>query len=360
MALLTVKQRKRRFEFLGFKYSEKGIREFQKKYMRKQDVDGKYGIDTDRALRSVYNVKRWTKDFKPEEFKCECGGRYCTGYPSYMKKVELINLQKIRDHYGKPMVVTCGLRCKKYNAECRGSVSNSGHLHGYACDFSIKGVTDTLANRKKSIKWMKKLDNTQYVYGDGINSYGYAVTAKYMGDAMHYETHKPPKKVNEVKVDPLQKWYDAMVTQFKWSIDQLYYFVKPTIASSKKKGTCITFVSVALQRLGLIPVGTYFYYHPQKHRISGTAASYVKNHPDIFKLSYPHAYVSDLIKRGVLKKGDIVGFGNPAYHTMVYMGQNSKGKPVWNTMGHKRGLGVIYPMYAKRKVDMIVRIKKIK
>ena len=199
MALLTEEQRKQRFEYLGLgEYNEANIRKFQRKYLRKQDVDGEWGIDSDNALRHVYNVKRYTKSFAPEEFKCDCGGRYCTGYPTYMKKAELINLQKIRNHYGVPMKVTQGVRCTGRNRELRGSVVNSGHLKGYACDFYMSGVTDTLANRKAAIKWMKKLDNTEYIYGNGINSNGYAVNAPYMGNAMHYEAHKaveaPAKK----------------------------------------------------------------------------------------------------------------------------------------------------------------------
>lgn len=205
MALLTEAQREARLKYLGFKADESGIKAFQKKYLRKHDVDGKYGIDTDNALRCVYNVKRHTKDFEPEEFKCDCGGRYCTGYPTYMKKVELVNLQKIRTHYGKPMKVTQGVRCSGRNSELRGSIVNSGHLKGYACDFYIAGVTDTLSHRKASIKWMKKLDNTQYIYGDGINSNGVAVIAPYMGNAMHYETHKPKTVATEKKQTNGQK-----------------------------------------------------------------------------------------------------------------------------------------------------------
>lgn len=356
MALLTEKARKKRFKALGLTYDEKGIKALQKKYMRKSDVDGKYGSDTDKVLRHVYNVKTATKNFSPEEFKCTCGK--CTGYPSYMKQVELKNLQKIRDHYNKPMTVTSGLRCKAANSASRGSVPNSGHLHGYACDFYMQGVTDTLANRKKSIKWMKKLSNTQYIYGDGINSNGYAVVAKYMGNAMHYETHKPTT-TKATTTDKLQRWYDAMETQFNWSKNQTYYFVKPTVTSSKKNGTCITFPAVSLQRLGLIPKGTYFYFHPQKLKISGTAASYVKEHTETFKLSYPNKTVKALWKAGKIKKGDIVGFGNPAYHTMVFMGMSSKSYPLWNTMGHKRGLKVRYKAYENRKINMLVRIRKV-
>jgi len=382
MALLTTEQRKARFKYLGFgDYNKENITRFQKKYLRKKDVDGVYGTDTDRALRHVYNVKKYTKNFSPEEFKCECGGKYCTGYPSYMKRVELENLQSIRDHYGKPMTVTCGLRCKTYNNKLRGSINNSKHLTGYATDFYMPGVTDTLANRKKAVAWIKKLPNHNYTYGNGINSNGVKVSAGYMGNALHTDTNKPKKSEKKVtkavqnaadvmknaavttstaSSDPLQKWYDAMTTQYNWSKNQVYAWCeKPTVANSKKKGTCITFPAVSLQRIGLLSKGGYFYYHPTKKRISGNRASYVKKHPEIFKLSYPNKTIATLWKAGKIKKGDIVGFGNPAYHTMVFMGMVN-GKPRFNTMGHKRGLNVTYKSYAKRKVNMLVRIKKIK
>ena len=192
MALLTLEQRKTRFKFLGLgEYNKENIKKFQKKYLRAKDVDGIYGTDTDNLLRHVYNVKKYTKNFSPEEFKCECGGKYCTGYPSYMKKVELENLQSIRAHWNKPMIVTCGLRCRPYNNSLKGSISNSKHLTGYATDFYMVGVTDTLANRKKAITWIKKLPNHNYTYGNGINSYGYALAASYMGNALHTDTNKP-------------------------------------------------------------------------------------------------------------------------------------------------------------------------
>ena len=205
MALLTLEQRQKRFRYLGLgEYNEENIRKFQKKYLRKQDVDGDYGVDTDNALRHVYNVKKYTKSFSPEEFKCECGGKYCCGYPSYMKKVELQNLQKIRDHYGKPMIVTCGLRDRTYNSKLSGSITNSKHLSGYACDFYMQGVTDTLEHRKASIRWIKTLPNHNYTYGNGINSVGkgVAIPAPYMGNALHTDTNKP---VVEAKAEPVKE-----------------------------------------------------------------------------------------------------------------------------------------------------------
>ena len=156
MALLSEKTRKARFDSLGLgEYNKTNIKKLQKKHLRPQDVDGVYGKDTDRLLRHLYNVKLCAPDFKPTEFKCECGGRYCTGYPTYMKRVELRHIQSIRDHYKKPMTVTCGLRCKTYNSRLSGSVSNSLHLVGRAVDFYMEGVTDTLANRKKAMAVLK-------------------------------------------------------------------------------------------------------------------------------------------------------------------------------------------------------------
>ena len=376
MALLSLEKRKQYFKDLGLEYNEATIKALQRKYMwRKSDADGKYGPNTDNMVRTVRNVLKFTKNFDPKEFRCECGGKYCSGYPSWMKKVELENLQSIRDHYGKPMTITCGLRCKGYNKKLRGSIQNSKHLTGYATDFYMKGVTDTLANRKAAIKYIKKLPNHNYTYGNGINSNGVKVSAGYMGNALHTDTNKPKAVTKAVQnaadamknaataapvADPLQKWYDAMTTQFNWSKNQVYAWCEtPTVANSKKKGTCITFPAVSLQRIGMLPKGKYFYFHPKKKRISGTGASYVKKHPELYKVSYPNKTLKQLRKEGKIHKGDIVGYGNPGYHTMVYMGlKDSKSR--FNTMGHKRGLGVTYPSYAKRKVNMVVHIKKLK
>lgn len=209
MALLTKEQREKRFKYLGLgEYNKANILKFQKQAFPndKSQHDSVYGKNTDIALRHFYNVKKCAPSFKPTEFKCECGGRYCTGYPSYMKQVELKHLQTIRNHYGKPMVVTCGLRCKGYNAKLNGSISNSLHLVGRACDFYMKGVTDTLFNRRASIKYIKNLPHHHYTYGDGINSNGYSVYAPYMGNALHTDVNavKVTKKA-EKKVSP---YYD--------------------------------------------------------------------------------------------------------------------------------------------------------
>ena len=173
------------------------------------------------------------------------------------------------------------------------------------------------------------------------------------------ETPKEPV-VEPPKADPLQPWYDALKAQYEWSKKQKYKFNKrPTVANSKKVGTCITFVAVALQRLGLLPKGKWFWLYPKSKKMDGNADQYVKKHPEIFEVFYPWKTIAQLNKEGRIKKGDILGFDDPD-HTMVFKGFNSKGEPIFDTMGHKRGLNVTYPSYAKRKVGMIVRLKKVR
>ncbi len=190
MALLSLEKRKEYFEYCGLgKYSKTNILKAQKKYMlRKKDWDGIYGKDTDALLRHLRNVKKYCKNFAPEEFRCGCNGRYCCGYPTRMKAKELSHIQQIRTHFGKPMVITSGLRCEEYNAKLSGSSSKSRHKSGYAVDFYMAGVTDSLSGRKKVIKYARKLKNHNYSYGNGYNSNGVAVSAPNMGNAVHTDT----------------------------------------------------------------------------------------------------------------------------------------------------------------------------
>lgn len=199
MALLNTKQRKARFKSLGLgEYNKENLLKFQKMaFKNKAQWDGVYGTQTDNALRTFYNVHKYAPNFKPEEFRCDCGR--CSGYPSFMKQVELKHLQKIRDHFKKPITITSGLRCDYENRQC-GGVSNSGHLRGYAADFYMKGVTDTVENRKSTLKWLMKQPNHQFSYGAYIvDSEGKYWPSGQMGNAMHTETHKPDKTEKKSK-----------------------------------------------------------------------------------------------------------------------------------------------------------------
>jgi hypothetical protein len=54
--------------------------------------------------------------------------------------MELVDiLQRIRDHFGKPVNINSGYRCEKHNAEV-GGAAGSHHTKGMAADIRVKGV----------------------------------------------------------------------------------------------------------------------------------------------------------------------------------------------------------------------------
>ena len=188
--LLTVKQRQTRLKALGLydgkidgkngNKTKAAVAKLQNKYFtRAKDKDGIYGNDTDILLRNAYAVKLHCKNFKLTEFKCECGGRYCTGYPVRLNTQLLKNLQSIRGKYG-PTTITSGMRCKPYNNSLVGSSSTSRHMKGKAIDF-VNDDTQTTESRRKVMSYIKKLPKHNYTY---CNEYG---NIPNMGNAIHFD-----------------------------------------------------------------------------------------------------------------------------------------------------------------------------
>lgn len=188
MALLTTATRKKWFKYLGLgEYNKANILKFQKMaFKNSHEWDAIYGKNTDIALRHWHHVKVYTENFEPEEFKCPCGK--CTGYPTWMRVNALKHIQTIRTHYGKPMKITSGIRCKYENDRLSGSSKESAHMKGRAVDFFMQGVTDTVPNRNKALKYIKGLKNHKFTYGAYmVDSDGIYRTANSMGNAMHTE-----------------------------------------------------------------------------------------------------------------------------------------------------------------------------
>jgi hypothetical protein len=73
--------------------------------------------------------------FSRAEFKCQCGGKYCNGYPAEPAEETVRMADEIRKRVGVPLTVNSGLRCKRHNAEV-GGVPNSLHTTGQAVDLS--------------------------------------------------------------------------------------------------------------------------------------------------------------------------------------------------------------------------------
>lgn len=197
--MLDRKTRQRVLKNLGFYKGEingkwdtatkAAVKKFQETYMPKKYWDGgKYTEEVNKWIVSANRVKKSAPHFKLEEFKCKCGGKYCSGLPAYLNEQLLKNLEKIRTTYNKPITVTCGERCHKYNLSKNGSIANSKHQYGKAVDFYVPGVTDTVEGRKKLMQKIKKMPKFNYTYGyiPGSTS-ARERSATYMGNCLHMD-----------------------------------------------------------------------------------------------------------------------------------------------------------------------------
>ena len=73
--------------------------------------------------------------FTRAEFRCQCGGKYCNGYPAEPAEETVRMADEIRRRAGVPLNVNSGLRCQRHNAAV-GGVANSLHRTGQAVDLS--------------------------------------------------------------------------------------------------------------------------------------------------------------------------------------------------------------------------------
>lgn len=130
------------------------------------------------------NIKDF-KNFTYNEIKCKCKGKYCNGVPTGFSYELLRQLQDIRNHFGKAVIITSALRCAKHNSNV-GGVAKSKHKLGTAVDFYVKGV---------SYSTLKA-----YVNKLPYNNYTYNIS----GSVMHHDI-KPPEYIEKYNLTRLLK-----------------------------------------------------------------------------------------------------------------------------------------------------------
>jgi uncharacterized protein YcbK (DUF882 family) len=73
-----------------------------------------------------------SKHFNRYEFECQCGCGF------NVVDVELVKvLEKVREHFDEPIVITSGCRCSAHNAKV-GGAPHSKHKNGVAVDFKVQ------------------------------------------------------------------------------------------------------------------------------------------------------------------------------------------------------------------------------
>ncbi len=106
--------------------------------------------------------------FQPEEFRCKCGGKYCDGFPAQPEKTLVVLAERVRSHFGAPVIVSSGVRCVTHNANV-GGASASRHMAGKAMDFTVKGrkASDVLAfvKQQPEVRYAYAIDGS-YIHMD--------------------------------------------------------------------------------------------------------------------------------------------------------------------------------------------------
>ena len=84
-----------------------------------------------------------SNNLSDHEFRCKCRQR-APHLPVCKQKLvpdELIKIiQGVRDHFGSPVIIHSGHRCKNYNTFV-GGATRSQHIKATAGDITVKGVT---------------------------------------------------------------------------------------------------------------------------------------------------------------------------------------------------------------------------
>lgn len=157
---MTIKQKQCLLEYLGYYKPENSgkvnnvdgelgpktkaaTEKFQTDYAL--EADGIFGPDTEKRILEVIATGEkpgvdWKKVrfFQKQEFMCNCGGKYCSGFPVEPVPALVYTADKVRLYFGEPCIVSSGVRCKQHNANV-GGVANSKHMTGRAMDFRISG-----------------------------------------------------------------------------------------------------------------------------------------------------------------------------------------------------------------------------
>lgn len=89
---------------------------------------------------SKEGYKQLSPHFRVREFRCRDGSD-----PIFVDDALVSILQKIREHFGKALIITSGYRTPAHN-KASGGAAYSQHLYGRAADFKVAGVgPDTVA-----------------------------------------------------------------------------------------------------------------------------------------------------------------------------------------------------------------------
>lgn len=109
------------------------------------------------AAEKVADFWEEVKYFKKDELRCKCG-KFCDGFPAQPERGLLLLADRVRGHFGAPMIVSSGVRCKQHNANVGGAAA-SRHMSGKAMDFTVRGKTAS-----EVLRFVQSQPDVRYAY----------------------------------------------------------------------------------------------------------------------------------------------------------------------------------------------------
>ena len=129
-------------------------------------------------------------------------------------------------------------------------------------------------------------------------------------------------------------------------------------AKKQKTTNCSRTQTYGLQVAGVLKSGQYFWLNGDGIICRGPNCR--KQLLGAYDELHPHKTTAQLAKEKWLKKGDIVGYGNPA-HTMMFAGYTKTGKPKFYSTGNQKeinkGRAQVISKYNKRTIYTVLRLK---
>ena len=134
------------------------------------DVDAPTEQDPDDASSDLAARFKGIRYWGPEEFRCQCYGKYCDGFPALPSRTLLELVDDLRDTAGAPGHRSSGLRCQTHNDLQPGSVPDSRHRTGKALDFMLENKTGpqllAMAQADPRCRYAYIIGNGPYVHVD--------------------------------------------------------------------------------------------------------------------------------------------------------------------------------------------------
>ena len=130
------------------------------------EADSTADAELDRQLAERFAGIRY---IRPEEARCRCGGKYCSGFPALPDREMLELADDLRRKTGRALIRSSFLRCPQHNAN-EGGVGNSKHMRGKALDFMLEGMSGQelyqLAKADPRTSYTYVIGNGPYVHVD--------------------------------------------------------------------------------------------------------------------------------------------------------------------------------------------------